>query len=87
MPVRLLPRVSTYDHLESIALAPLGIVAFALMYETLGHQSSLALAATLAIVPTLLVFAERDVRRITIDCKERAADQNKVGYQRRSLAY
>ena len=83
----MLPKVSTYNHLGSIALVPLGIVAFGLIFETPGHQSPLALAATLAIVPTLFVFTERDVRRMTIDCEERAADQNEFGYQRRSLAY
>ena len=76
VPEHMLSRVSAYDHLGSISLAPLGIVAFGLIYETLGHQLSLALAAALVIVPTLLVFTVRDVRQMTIDYEERAAHQD-----------
>ena len=76
VPEHMLSRVSAYDHLGSIALAPLGIVAFGLIYETLGHQLSLALAAALVIVPTLLVFTVRDVRQMTIDYEGRAAHQD-----------
>ena len=76
VPEHMLSRVSAYDHLGSIALAPLGIVAFGLTYEMLGHQLSLALAAALVIVPTLLVFTVRDVRQMTIDYAGRAAHQD-----------
>ena len=83
----MLSRVSAYDHLGSFPLAPLGIVAFGLIYEMLGHQLSLTLAAALVIVPTLLVFNVRDVRQMTIDYEGRAALQDCVAYQSRSLAY
>jgi ABC-type nitrate/sulfonate/bicarbonate transport system permease component len=67
VPANMLSRVSAYDHLGSIALAPLGIVLFGLLYESGGHQLTLTVAALVVIVPTLLVFTVQDVRRMTID--------------------
>ena len=66
-PANMLSRVSAYAHLGSIALAPLGIVLFGLLYESGGHQLTLTVAALVVIVPTLLVFTVQDVRRMTID--------------------
>jgi hypothetical protein len=45
----------------------LGIVLFGLLYESGGHQLTLTVAALVVIVPTLLVFTVRDVRRMTIE--------------------
>jgi predicted MFS family arabinose efflux permease len=67
VPANMLSRVAAYDHLGSIALAPLGIVIFGMLYETLGHRSTLLIAAALVIVPTLLVLTVRDVRQMTLD--------------------
>ena len=67
VPANMLSRVSAYDHLGSIALAPLGIIFFGLLYESGGHQLTLTVAALVVIVPTLLVFTVQDVRRMTID--------------------
>jgi len=66
IPPQLLSRVSAYDHLGSIALAPLGIVAAGYLYEGLGPRDTLFIAAALVIVPTLLVLCVRDVRRMTL---------------------
>ena len=65
VPANMLSRVSAYDHLS--ALAPLGIVLFGLLYENVGHQLTLTIAALVVIVPTLLVFTVQDVRRMTIE--------------------
>ena len=67
VPANMLSCVAAYDHLGSIALAPLGIVIFGMLYETLGHRSTLLIAAALVIVPTLLVLTVRDVRQMTLD--------------------
>ena len=67
VPANMLSRVSAYDHLGSIALAPLGIILFGLLYENGGHQLTLTVAALVVIVPTLLVFTVQDVRRMTIE--------------------
>lgn len=62
IPGEMLSRVSAYDHLGSIALAPLGIVAAGFLYESQGAQVTLGAAAALILVPTVLVFLVRDVR-------------------------
>jgi len=62
IPTEMLSRVSAYDHLGSIGLAPLGIVIAGLLYETQGAQLTLGLAAALIIVPTLGVLLVHDVR-------------------------
>ncbi|MFT7383999.1 MAG: putative MFS family arabinose efflux permease, partial [Urechidicola sp.] len=54
IPAHLLSRVSAYDHLGSIALAPVGILLAGFSYESLGARATLLLAATTIIVPTLL---------------------------------
>jgi predicted MFS family arabinose efflux permease len=65
VPAHMLSRVSAYDHLGSIALAPLGIVAAGLLYETLGFRVTLIIAAMTLIVPTAIVLCVRDVRTMT----------------------
>ena len=64
----MLSRVSAYDHLGSIALAPLGIVAAGILYESLGYRATLILAGLAIIIPTALVLTVRDVREVSIHC-------------------
>lgn len=66
VPAEMLSRVSAYDHLGSIALAPLGIIAGGILYESLGYRTTLILAALAIIIPTALVLTVRDVREVTI---------------------
>lgn len=65
VPEQMLSRVSAYDHLGSIGLAPLGIVAAGILYESLGYRTTLLIAASLILIPTLLVLCVRDVRMMT----------------------
>ena len=65
IPAHMLSRVSAYDHLGSIGLAPLGIVAAGYAYEVLGFRPTLLLAAALVIIPTTLALCVRDVRMMT----------------------
>jgi len=65
IPAEMLSRVSAYDHLGSIALAPLGIVAGGWLFEVLGAQPALLIAAALIIVPTVMVLFVRDVREMS----------------------
>ena len=67
VPSHLLSRVSAYDHLGSIVLAPLGIVAAGFSYEILGYRATLAILAGLVIVPTLAALCVTDVRNMTND--------------------
>lgn len=67
IPAHMLSRVSAYDHLGSIALAPLGIVAAGILFETIGFRLTLIIAALTVIVPTIIAFCVRDVRRMTND--------------------
>ena len=73
VPSHLLSRVSAYDHLGSIVLAPLGIVAAGFAYEYLGYQLTLCILAGLVIVPTLVALCVRDVRTMT-NSAERTAE-------------
>ena len=61
----LLSRVSAYDHLGSIALAPLGIVAGGFLFEIIGPRATLLIAAATVVVPTLCVLCVREVRTLT----------------------
>ena len=63
VPSEMLSRVSAYDHLGSIALAPLGIVVGGWLYEIIGPRETLLIAAAAVIVPTALVLCVRDVRQ------------------------
>ncbi len=65
VPADMLSRVSAYDHLGSIALAPLGIVVAGNLYEALGFRTTLIIAALVVIVPTAIVLCVRDVRTLT----------------------
>ncbi len=61
----LLSRVSAYDHLGSIALAPLGIVVGGFLFEMIGARATLLIAAATIVVPTLCVLAVREIRELT----------------------
>ncbi len=65
VPSELLSRVSAYDHMGSIVLAPLGIVVGGILYEALGPRATLLIAAAAIIVPTLAVLCVHDVRTMT----------------------
>ena len=45
IPAHMLSKVRAYDHLGSIALAPLGIVAGGFLFEAIGYRSTLLMAA------------------------------------------
>lgn len=65
IPAHVLSRVSAYDHLGSIALAPLGIVAAGFLFEALGFRATLMIAAATVILPTVITLCVRDVRMMT----------------------
>jgi len=65
VPAHMLSRVSSYDHLGSIALAPLGIVAGGFLYEALGFRTTLIIAAAIVVIPTAIALCVRDVRMMT----------------------
>ena len=67
VPHEKLSRVSAYDHLGSIALAPLGIVAAGFLYETIGPENTLLVAIATVVIPTILTLCVSDVRRMTSD--------------------
>lgn len=59
-----LSRVSAYDHLGSVALAPLGVVAAGALYESVGGPATLRIIAATIVVPTALVLLVPGVRRL-----------------------
>ncbi len=65
IPGHMLSRVSAYDHLGSIALAPVGIVVAGFLFENIGAQATLSIAALTVILPTALVLCVREVRMMT----------------------
>jgi len=67
IPGHLLSRVSAYDYIGSISLAPLGIVAAGFLYEILGSTQVLVLAALTILIPTLLTLGVKDVWYMRID--------------------
>ncbi len=67
VPAEMLSRVGSYDHLGSIVLAPLGIVAGGYLYEAIDFRPTLLIAAATVIIPTALVLLVRDVRMMTAD--------------------
>lgn len=56
IPANMLSRVSAYDHLGSVALAPVGIVIGGALFESIGSTSTMMIAASAVIVPTILVL-------------------------------
>lgn len=75
IPAQLLSRVSAYDHLGSIALAPLGVVAAGVLYEVIGGPATLWFAALLIIVPTALVLLVPGVRNLRAVQSSHSSDQ------------
>lgn len=67
VPPELLSRVSAYDHFGSIALAPVGVLVGGILFEVLGAQPTLLLAAAAVIIPTAAVLFVPDVRRMRSD--------------------
>lgn len=61
-----LSRVSAYDNLGSIALAPMGLIAAGALLDSGGQTPTLLVAAGLVIVPTLLVLLDRSVRTLRL---------------------
>lgn len=62
IPFHLLSRVSAYDNLGSIVLAPVGLVMAGLLLDSIGSRETLLIAAACVIVPTALVLLDREVR-------------------------
>ncbi|HET6473679.1 MAG TPA: MFS transporter [Pseudomonadales bacterium] len=67
IPSTMLSRVSAYDALGSIGLAPLGIVAAGFLLEAAGATTTLVVAAAMIAGPTALALLEPDVRRLRLD--------------------
>ena len=59
-----LSRVSAYDHMGSIALAPLGIAATGWAIEVIGAQPTLWVAAAMILLPTAAVLCVPEVRSL-----------------------
>lgn len=73
-----LSRVSAYDHVGSIALAPLGIGLMGWVLEAIGPQPTLLFAAGMILVPTCIVLCVPEVRnlRSRIPGAGRAAEES-----------
>ncbi len=67
-----LSRVSAYDHVGSIALAPLGMAATGLILEEIGPQPTLWMAAVMIVVPTLAVLFVPEVRSLRAERRSAA---------------
>ena len=65
VPAHLLSRVSAYDHLGSIVLAPLGIVIAGMLFEWVGYQLTMYIVAATIILPTAAALCVKDVRRMS----------------------
>ena len=65
VPAHLLSRVSAYDHLGSIVLAPLGIVIAGMLYEWVGYELTMYMVAATIILPTAAVLCVKDVRSMS----------------------
>ncbi|NJN51526.1 MAG: MFS transporter [Gammaproteobacteria bacterium] len=70
IPANVLSRVSAYDNLGSIALAPVGLIGAGFALESFGQTTTLLLAAGLIIVPTALTLLDREVRTLRLDRSE-----------------
>ena len=64
IPLQMLSRVAAYDHLGSIALAPLGVVIGGFLFESIGGQTTLLIATAAIFVPTLLVLLVPGIWRL-----------------------
>lgn len=59
-----LSRVSAYDHLGSVVLAPLGVVIAGMLYEDIGGPATLWIIVAAIVLPTALVLFVPGVRRL-----------------------
>ena len=75
IPAHLLSRVSAYDHIGSISLAPLGIVVAGYLFESWGYRNVLWLSAATILIPTIAVLFVKDVWNMT-DAPDALADNN-----------
>lgn len=64
IPPEMLSRVSAYDHMGSIVLAPLGVVIGGYLYEEIGMQPTLLIAVAAVFIPTALVLLVPGVRQL-----------------------
>ena len=64
IPSHMLSRVSAYDHLGSVAMAPVGVVLAGMFYEDIGRAATLWIIVASILVPTVLVLFVPDVRRM-----------------------
>ena len=69
-----LSRVSAYDVVGSIALAPIGEALAGPLTDSIGARPTLLIGAALIILPTLAVLCVRDVRRLPASTQPAAAD-------------
>ena len=65
VPGQMLSRVSAYDHLGSVALAPAGIVIAGFLFEHIGATTTLLIAALTILLPTAAVLCVKNVRMMT----------------------
>ncbi|MCB1684579.1 MAG: hypothetical protein KDI31_08840, partial [Pseudomonadales bacterium] len=84
IPSHLLSRVSAYDNLGSIVLAPFGLVMAGLLLDSIGSRETLLIAATLIIVPTALALLDREVR--TMRAGQTFRDKSDSATQSESVA-
>ena len=59
-----LSRVAAYDHVGSIALAPMGIAATGWILESVGPRPTLLTAAAMILLPTFVVLCVPEVRQL-----------------------
>ena len=67
IPEEMLSRVGAYDHVGSIALAPLGILAAGFLYEAIGGRATLILGFAISWLASAAALCVRDVRTMTLD--------------------
>lgn len=65
IPSEYLSRVSAYDYIGSIGLAPVGMIVVGFAYEALGFQTVALVCGALIIVATVLVLLVKDVWTLT----------------------
>ncbi len=67
IPEEMLSRVSAYDHLGSIVLAPIGIWAAGHLSDDIGASRTLWIGVTTVLTASAVAFCVRDVRMMTND--------------------
>jgi MFS family permease len=69
-----LSRVSAYDILGSIALAPIGVAVAGPLVEAIGSRTTLWIAMAFIVAPTLAVLGVREVRTLSSTPTSNGAD-------------